>query len=228
LEGIKGLPLKQCYGSDNEMFVFMRPGKYELVPAKGEKVNMDVGEAQQPLVLKGSWNVTFPEDKKGPGTVVFDSLYSWTLNNEFDIRFFSGIASYEKTFEWEGDIDADNYKYVIALNNVLEVAHIFVNGEDAGISWEKPFKKDISKYIKQGKNNLKIEVANTWHNRLCGDAKLPESERITKSNITRLPNPWSYPMEKIPFDDGKEKYNLLESGLLGPVKIMAVRKMDVD
>ncbi len=112
------------------------------------------------------------------------------------------------------------------LGVVKELAHVFINGKDAGVSWVKPNRVNISGFLKTGKNTLRIEVANTWHNRLSGDAKLPRAERISKTNITRLPNPWLYPMKDIPLDNGKEKYGLLESGLLGPVKIVFLSKFE--
>ena len=57
-------------------------------------------------------------------------------------------------------------------------------------------------------NSLEIVVANLWTNRLIGDSKLPEDQRFTW--ITG--NPF-HP------DDP-----LLESGLLGPVELLILRK----
>ena len=48
-------------------------------------------------------------------------------------------------------------------------------------------------------------MANTWHNRLVGDAALPPAERITVTNIRE------------PFAPDTP---LLESGLLGPVRLV--------
>jgi hypothetical protein len=59
---------------------------------------------------------------------------------------------------------------------------------------------------------------------LCGDAKLAPDQRSTHTNITRLPNAWSYPMETIP----NSEYQLRESGLLGPVKIHFFNRMTIE
>jgi hypothetical protein len=69
--------------------------------------------------------------------------------------------------------------------------------------------------LQEGENHLEIRVANTWANGLAGDARLPAAQRRTRTNVTRLPNAWSYPMEQIPNED----YGLLEGGLAGSVKI---------
>ena len=54
---------------------------------------------------------------------------------------------------------------------------------------------------------MRCEVANTWHNRLVGDSALPQEERITRTNIRE------------PF---RPDTPLLESGLLGPVRLVPV------
>ena len=41
---------------------------------------------------------------------------------------------------------------------------------------------NITKALKSGKNELRIEVSNTWANRLIGDHALPENKRITWTN----------------------------------------------
>jgi hypothetical protein len=81
---------------------------------------------------------------------------------------------------------------------------VYVNGIDCGVIWTAPYHVDISKAIRPGKNDLRIEVTNTWFNRLKGDLLLPEKERITWTNAPF----WT-----------KDK-PLLPAGLLGPVLIV--------
>lgn len=223
---INELFVYQKKDSDTEQLIFNSKGEYILDSNGGEQTIVKVDKKINPVNLTGSWQVHFPKKEKGVGDVVFDKLESWTNSKVFDLKFFSGIASYEKTFKISEDIDFNNLNIVLDLGEVKEIAHVFVNGKDAGISWVKPYQIDISKLVKKGENTLKIEVANTWHNRLSGDAKLPKSERISKTNITKLPTPWQYSMENIPFDNEDGKYDLLESGLLGPVKIIFLSKFE--
>jgi hypothetical protein len=49
-------------------------------------------------------------------------------------------------------------------------------------------------------------VVNSWRNRLIGDEKLPQGQRLTRTNITVV-------------TEGARKWQLEASGLLGPVVI---------
>ncbi|MFH0759205.1 MAG: glycosyl hydrolase [Bacteroidota bacterium] len=165
--------------------------------------------------LDGPWKVNFPEESAGEGRVVFDSLVFWNRRPEDGIRFFSGIAVYEKGFQWDQDINAGEQRVYMEFDNIVETAHLYLNGSDLGILWKRPFSVDITEALKQGDNRLRVEVANTWANGLAGDARLPEDQRRTRTNVTRLPNAWTYPFETIPND----QYDLIEGGLSGSVNI---------
>ncbi len=216
----------QEVNTNTQQLIFNSSGEFILHSDNGKQTIIKMDKEIDPIFLTGSWELNFPEEKNGIGDVVFDQLESWTKSEEFNIQFFSGIASYKKSFNIPKDIDLKDLNVTLDLGGVKELAHVFINGKDAGVSWVKPNRVNISGFLKTGKNTLRIEVANTWHNRLSGDAKLPRAERISKTNITRLPNPWLYPMKDIPLDNGKEKYGLLESGLLGPVKIVFLSKFE--
>jgi hypothetical protein len=75
-----------------------------------------------------------------------------------------------------------------------------------GTVWKKPFKVDITKALKDGKNDIKIEVTNTWVNRLIGDAQ----HNAVKTTFTTMP---FY----------RSNSPLVPAGLLGDVKIIGVK-----
>ncbi len=91
---------------------------------------------------------------------------------------------------------------------VENLAGVFVNGIDCGVVWTAPYRVDISKTVKEGENSIRIEVVNTWNNRLIGDSRLPKEKRITNT---------MYPFKM----EGKP---LLPASLLGPVTIKATSK----
>jgi hypothetical protein len=84
------------------------------------------------------------------------------------------------------------------------MARVKLNGKDLGVVWKSPFRLKLDEALKPGENRLEIEVANLWPNRLIGDAGLPEAQRVAWTT-------WNPFAKDTP---------LLESGLLGPVKLM--------
>ena len=85
----------------------------------------------------------------------------------------------------------------------------YLNGQSCGVVWESPFRVEITDAVKPGANELVVEVANTWSNRLVGDART-EGKDYCRTNIAKSLT-WSVPWKDTP---------LLESGLLGPVRLM--------
>jgi hypothetical protein len=192
-DGCTSVPIVlEPYGS--RFVVFRRPAK----TGSSDGPNMTAFHPVQEII--GPWEVSFDPKRGGPASVRFNGLASWTSRSEPGIRFYSGTAVYRKTF----DLVARGDRLVIDLGSVknLGIARVRLNGKDLGIVWCPPFRVDITKAVKASGNKLEVEVVNSWRNRLIGDRDLPPNRRITKTNI-RIHKNW----------------NLLESGLLGPVRI---------
>jgi len=159
--------------------------------------------------IKGPWQVGFDPAWGGPGQVVFNDLVSWTSSLDKGIRFYSGSATYESSFTLLHS--ASQTRYWLDLGNVVDIgiSRVWLNKVDLGVSWAKPFRVEVTSALKPGTNELRVDVVNTWRNRLVGDRDLPAAKRHTKTNITI-----------------RKEWKLLESGLLGPVKILREKMMD--
>jgi hypothetical protein len=81
-----------------------------------------------------------------------------------------------------------------------------VNGRSEGVLWKAPYRIDLTDAVKVGANDLEIRVTNLWPNRMIGD-KQPGASKITFATL----------------DPYKADSPLLESGLLGPVRILTSR-----
>ena len=153
--------------------------------------------------LEGPWTVRFDPKWGGPAEVEFPKLVDWSTSDNEQIRYYSGTASYKKTFESDGT--AATEQVWLDLGTVHNMARVYLNDQDLGVAWTTPYRVDATRALKPGTNQLRIEVVNLWPNRLIGDAKLPAEQRVTKTNITKFKG-----------DDP-----LLPSGLLGPVQLLA-------
>jgi len=160
----------------------------------------------QPLQeISGAWTVHFDPKWGGPETAQFDSLVSWPTRPEPGIKFYSGTAVYEKVFIVDNSkFKTKNSKLFLDLGDVREIAEVKVNGQSCGTVWCPPWRVDVTDAVKNGDNQLQIEVVNFWPNRIIGDASLPKEQRLTQTNIRKLTA--QTPLEP--------------AGLLGPVQLL--------
>ncbi len=153
--------------------------------------------------LDRPWTLSFPAGWGAPESINLDELKPWcdidTLGAE--ARAFAGTATYTTTFDIK-DLRPGT-SYTLDLGRVADIADITVNGQSAGILWCEPYTTDISKYLREGTNELSIKVTGTWFNRLVYDAGLPADQRKTWN--LRSPSPQS---------------DLQPTGLHSPVKIV--------
>jgi hypothetical protein len=156
--------------------------------------------------LDKSWKVQFDASQRGPEEpVTFDKLQDWAQFSDERIRYYSGTASYERAFSIDTMPAGKNF--LLNLGNLTAMAKVYVNGKYAGGVWTPPYQLDISEFVTQGKNILRVDVVNTWVNRLIGDLNLPEEQRETWCTVN------SY----------KADSPLQASGLFGPVNVTRVK-----
>jgi hypothetical protein len=154
--------------------------------------------------IEGPWEVHFQADRGAPSSITFDSLYSWSDNSNKGVKFFSGTATYAKTFNVPDDWLKPGAQLWVDLGDVKNVATVKVNGKLLGVVWNTPYRVDATKFIKRGSNEIVIAVTNSWVNRLIGDQ---QPDTIKKFTFTTA-NPY------------EASSPLPESGLLGPVRIL--------
>ena len=159
--------------------------------------------------LAGIWDVSFDPHWGGPAKVEFPKLLSWTERPEDGIKYYSGTATYRKTFDLPPALRGEGVKVAINLGEVKYVAQVRLNGKDLGPLWTKPFRVDITDAVKPMGNVLEIDVANLWPNRIIGDSRLPPDRRFTHTNIV-------YTVDT----------PLWKSGLLGPVTLEKMESAD--
>jgi hypothetical protein len=168
----------------------------------------------QPLhELEGPWTVAFDPVWGGPAAVVFAQLTNWATHSETGIKYYSGTATYRKSFDLPKGTPSpqrnpqaatSQTKVYLDLGSVKELAEVRLNGRNLGVLWSQPFRVEITGLLKPDGNQLEIDVVNFWPNRIIGDQMLPSSQRRTRTNIRKL----------------TRDTPLMDSGLLGPVRLL--------
>lgn len=176
--------------------------------------------------IEGAWDVSFNPKFGGPENIVFNELQDWTSHEMRGIKYYSGIATYKKTIEIDKLTDKS---YYIDLGVVNDMARVKLNGKDIGVIWCAPWRIDISDALKEGKNELEIEVANRWINRLLGDRQEPDANVRTVKFENGLMGRQEFTTGRYTFTTKQAmgSFNFTEplsSGLLGPVVILKTNR----
>jgi hypothetical protein len=185
-------------------------GSYTLHWSDGKTEIIRSETGIRTIPVSGSWNIHFDPGWGGPETVVMNELKSWTDFKEPGIKYYSGTAVYKKSFAVKKK-EIKGKKVLLNLGNLHEMAVVTLNGHRFPLNWTPPYELDVTGYLQKGNNRLEVEITNLWPNRLIGDGKLPEAERLTKTNINK-------------FDAPDAEQYLRASGLLGPVQLQFVEQ----
>ncbi len=221
------IPLKsysQQNGQTDIELAFEPEQSYFIVFSKSKPENLDNDQLQtqhlvdgklitkkastQLLDLSTGWQVSFDENWGAPSEAQFPQLISWADSEIEGIKYYSGIATYHKSFDFDKGQIKNGTSIFLDFEQIEKMARVKVNGKEVGILWCKPYLLDITEYLKNGENTLEIEVGNTWSNRLTGDAIT--GEKYTNTNITAGPELNEKPWAEVP---------LLPSGLIGKVEL---------
>ncbi|MGQ9590500.1 MAG: glycosyl hydrolase [Planctomycetota bacterium] len=204
------------------LFVVFRASRGEAKPARG-----NFARDLEAVELAGPWEVSFDPEWGGPEKVTFERLEDWSARPEEGIRYYSGVATYRKSFDVRRP-PADGERLVLDLGTVRNMARVRLNGRDLGVVWCAPWRVDVTHAVRRAGNRLEIDVANLWPNRLIGDERLPpDCEYGRGGNLLRVPE-WVREGRPRP-SPGRYAFAtwrhyskdspLLPSGLLGPVSL---------
>jgi hypothetical protein len=214
-QGCTIMPLSfDRYGS---YFVVFRKPIRETAVGKSQGNSPKLAKLQD---LDGPWNVSFDPHWGGPSTAAFPELVSWTQRSEDGIKYYSGKATYHKTFDLVKEAGSgqqsatQSQRLYLDLGDVRSVAEVRLNGKKLGILWCSPWRMDITNAVKPTGNVLEVDVINLWANRVIHDLNLPKDQRLTKTH------------EIFRFDEITGSTPLIESGLLGPVSILTAPRSD--
>lgn len=224
-------------GADGRVYVeAWQPGPYEVRLASGQKRRVVVAKLPAPLEIAGPWEVSFPAKGGASQKVTFPQLISWSKHPNDGVKYFSGTATYRATLPVPPEALARQRRLYLDLGGVQAIAQVKLNGKDLGVLWKPPFRADATGALTAGENRLEVLVTNLWPNRLIGDEQLPEdSQRNADGTLKAWPQ-WL--QEGKPSPTGRHTFTswrlwrkpdaLLESGLLGPVRVIPTEMAGID
>lgn len=158
--------------------------------------------------LEGEWNLSFQAGRGAPANITVSQLASWADHEDTGVKYFSGTATYYKNVTADAAWFSESNELWLNLGAVKNLAEVIINDKSVGVLWKAPFRTNITSYLQPGENKIEIKVTNLWVNRLIGDAQPGVTNKITYTTM--------------PFYQADSP--LQPSGLLGPVKIIALKR----
>ena len=217
------------------------PGTYQLRTASGRVLKAPAPAVPDPWMVEGPWELQFPKGLGAPHRVNLERLISWTEHSDVGVKYFSGTATYRLKLEVPARMLGKDRALYLDLGRVCEIAEPTLNDRDLGILWKPPFRAEITDILRAGVNVLEVRVTNLWPNRLIGDEQLPSDcewvvPAISYTGWGEVIDHWpQWLLENKPSPTGRVAFTtwkhwekndpLLESGLLGPVRILAKTKV---
>jgi hypothetical protein len=115
-------------------------------------------EKQQEWTLRATWDVGIATSEQYPVFNPYQSISELSnLSAPARLPAFSGTFRYEAEFDWNKEIKSG----FLDLGEVYETAEVWLNGQPCGLRICPPYRFEIDGLLRQGKNNLVIEVTNT-------------------------------------------------------------------
>jgi hypothetical protein len=211
--------------SSNKIDLDLQPYESRIIVFTNEELKPEPQQTQlESRNISHDWSVKFEGQDEG---AEWKDLLSWA--NDPKRRYYSGSATYTKTIDLAAaEISASRFVAVdfgegtsVPLPTtpaqfnmrayldapVREAAKVLVNGQLAGYVWHPPFRVDVTRLLKAGKNELAIVVGNTAINELAGTA-LP-NYRLLYARYGKEFEP-----------QGMENLQPLPSGIVGKVSLV--------
>jgi hypothetical protein len=201
-------PIAAREGEPSAIFVTVEPGETRLVTLEPDAVSAQAfrEEAENMVTLSGPWTLTWTDTGESRN-LTLAHLVSWTEIPE--LTYYSGAVSYETTFMLAQKPEGP---FRLVLEGLHESAEVWVNGQRAGAVWTQPYTLWIEDGLREGENTLRLDVINLPANRIIQmDQAKVDWKKYYFVNI-----------DYKPFDAAD--WSLLPSGILGPMRLEAVRR----
>ncbi|WP_032096199.1 MULTISPECIES: glycosyl hydrolase [unclassified Alteromonas] len=193
-------------------------GEYKVELTDGQKQHVRLIDLPATLTLNTPWQLTFEAERDVETSLILNDLVSLSELKPLALKHYSGITTYQNQFNVTADMLRSDQRWLLDLGQVGVVARVTINSNNLGEVWSRPMQIDVTDYLETGNNELKVEVATTWNNRMVGDLKYPK--QFSDQNQPKVFE------TEITFESKITKDTRLQpSGLIGPVQLKPIRKV---
>jgi hypothetical protein len=201
--GRSEVPLQLApYGSG---FVVFRKG---AKPSAAAIARAETGPRPAPIALDRDWTVEFSAPFDAPAKLSLAQVGPWTRQSAPEYRYFSGSGKYRYSATVTAEWRAKAGRVELDLGRLWAIGEVWVNGVSLGVVWTAPFSVDCTNALRDGANEIVVEVIGAWQNRLVGEARGALPKR-TRTNVTQSQRKAWKDLEPV------------ETGLFGPVRLVA-------
>ena len=208
---------------DEARVVTDKPGTYTVTFGSGMRSEIKVATLPGQLVLDSDWTVDFASPAGAPARISLQRVGPWTQQAAPEIKYFAGTAKYRRAFALPEGWRAHAQRVELDLGRLWAIGEVSVNGRSLGVVWTPPFRVDCTAALRDGPNELVVDVVSTWHNRIVGEAR-GAVPRWTKTNITTSQRGLGKDMQSGPW----KTLDPIDAGLFGPVRLIPLAVQPVE
>jgi hypothetical protein len=208
---------------DSFRLVAERAGNFTVTFASGLRSQVTVLPLSGVMMLDTDWTVDFASPAGSPSGILLPRAAPWTQQASPEIKHFAGTATYRRSFALPDGWRARAKRVELDLGRLWAIGEVSMNGRPLGVVWTPPFRVDCTDALRDGPNELVVEVTGTWHNRLVGEAR-GAVPRWTKTNVTQSQRGLGKELQSGPW----KNLDLIEAGLFGPVRLIPLAVQPVE
>ena len=147
---------------------------------KATAAEIETGSADKPALtkystvqLRNGWNVHFGPKLDKTFDIKMDTLSDFNLSTDGKVKYFTGTATYSQTITISQNKLSQASQIWFDLDSMNDIAVLKINGISVDTLWYPPYRTEITRYLKKGKNAIEVLVTNNWANRMIGDEQYP-------------------------------------------------------
>ncbi|MBL9213396.1 MAG: hypothetical protein JNL92_23230 [Opitutaceae bacterium] len=200
---------------DAKRLVTERAGTYTVTFGTGLRSQVTIPPLPGVMMLDTDWTVDFASPAGALPRLLLPRVGPWTQQAAPELQSFAGTGTYRRSFALPEGWRARAPRVELDLGRLWAIGEVAVNGQSLGVLWTPPFRVDVTSVLRDGANEVVVDVVGTWHNRLVGEARglVP---RWTKTNVTQSQRGLGREMQSGPW----KNLDPIESGLFGPVRLI--------